>query len=208
MGYLTTGIDADVIDLGLVDYEQSYSAMQSFQRLRNPQTRNQIWVLQHNPVFTLGRNGKKEHILDAGDIPVVLSDRGGQVTYHGPGQLIIYTLIDLKRCNIGIKQWVNHLENSIIQLLNDYHIEAKNNPKAPGVYVGDKKIAALGLRVSKGRCYHGMSLNIDMNLEPFMRINPCGYQGLEITQCRHLGISDSFEEISRHLVGDLITTRL
>jgi len=203
MGYLNDLIDAHVVDYGIIDYEQTYQAMQTFQQKRIATTPDEIWVVQHNPVFTLGRNGKQEHIINAGSIPVVMTDRGGQVTYHGPGQLVIYTLIDLKRNQLGVKQWVNHIENSIIQLLNNYNIDARNNPKAPGVYVDNSKIAALGLRVSKGRCYHGLSVNVAMDLEPFQRINPCGYKGLKVTQCQDLGVTASISEISQCLVGKI-----
>ncbi|MEE9350840.1 MAG: lipoyl(octanoyl) transferase LipB, partial [Thiotrichaceae bacterium] len=148
-------------------------------------------------VFTLGRNGKREHILKPSPIPIVEIDRGGQVTYHGPGQLIVYTLIDLKRSKIGVKEWVHHLEDSVITLLKGYGVKANSDANAPGVYVSGKKIAALGLRVSRGRCYHGLSINIDMDLTPFSYINPCGYQNLEITQCRDFGITSSATDISK-----------
>ncbi len=193
--------------LGLQPYEAIYQQMQAFQAQRHADTPDEIWLLEHHPVFTLGRNGKREHILTPGDpngIPVVQIDRGGQVTYHGPGQLIVYTLIDLKRNKIGVKQWVNHLENSVIQLLADFGVYAENDRHAPGVYVSGKKIAALGLRVSKGRCYHGLSLNIDMDLAPFQSINPCGYEGLEVTQCRNIGVNASLNEISDTLANLLL----
>lgn len=192
-------------ELGIQPYQFVYQQMQSFQNQRNTKTEDEIWLLEHEPVYTLGRNGKEEHILDAVDIPVVQIDRGGQVTYHAPGQLIIYTLIDLKRNRIGIKQWVNHLENSVISMLKSYDVKARNDPHAPGVYVNDKKIAALGLRISRGRCYHGLSLNIDMDLTPFKNINPCGYEGLEVTQCSDLGVIDSFQEIQYSLLEKILS---
>lgn len=174
--------------------------MLAFQSQRTADTSDECWLLDHEAVFTLGRNGKKEHILKTTNIPIVQIDRGGQVTYHAPGQLIIYTLIDLKRNSIGVKQWVNHLENSVIRLLDHYGVHAESNPKAPGVYVDGKKIAALGLKVSKGRCYHGLSLNVDMDLTPFNIINPCGYEGLEVTQCTSLGIKASLKEVGDVLI--------
>ena len=143
-------------------------------------------MLEHPPVFTLGRAGKTEHLLDTGDIPVIHIDRGGQVTYHGPGQLIVYLLLDLQRLNLGIRHLVDHIEQSIITVLADYAVTAHSRRDAPGVYVDDSKIAALGLRVRRGGCYHGLSLNIDMDLEPFERINPCGYSGMHVTQVKDL----------------------
>ena len=189
--------------LGLQPYHSVYQQMQSFQKQRNDDTADEIWLLQHQPVFTLGRNGKREHILSPSDIPIIPIDRGGQVTYHGPGQLIAYTLIDLKRNKLGVKQWVKHLEDCVIQLLATYAVTAVSDDKAPGVYVSGKKIAALGLRVSKGRCYHGLSLNVDMDLSPFRQINPCGYEGLEITQCRDVGINTSLDDIASELAEKL-----
>ncbi len=187
--------------LGLQPYESIYQRMLTFQSQRVAGTPDQCWLLEHEAVFTLGRNGKKEHILRTTNIPIVQIDRGGQVTYHAPGQLIIYTLIDLKRNSIGVKQWVNHLENSVIRLLDYYGVHAESNPNAPGVYVEGKKIAALGLRVSKGRCYHGLSLNVDMDLTPFNIINPCGYKDLEVTQCTDLGLTASLNEVGEVLIN-------
>jgi len=190
--------------LGLQPYQKIYLQMQSFQAQRNAQTPDEIWLLEHEPVYTLGRNGKLKHILNSATIPVVHIDRGGQVTYHAPGQLIVYTMIDLKRAHIGIKQWVNHLENTVIRLLGQYEIHANSDSKAPGVYVNGAKIAAVGLRVSNGRCYHGLSLNVDMDLSPFEHINPCGYAGLPVTQCKDLGISDSLDDLGNTLVRSLV----
>ncbi|MEE9302828.1 MAG: lipoyl(octanoyl) transferase LipB [Thiotrichaceae bacterium] len=197
MGVITV-LDStpSIQQLGLQPYDVIYEKMQAFQAQRDADTPDEIWLLEHEPVFTLGRNGKREHILTPTQIPVIQIDRGGQVTYHGPGQLIVYTLIDLKRNRIGVKQWVNHLENCVIQLLADFGISAASDRNAPGVYVSGKKIAALGLRVSKGRCYHGLSLNVDMDLQPFQNINPCGHAGLEVTQCRDLGVKTSLDAIS------------
>lgn len=178
--------------------------MQTFTLQRDANTPDEIWLLQHTPVFTLGRNAKQEHILNPGEIPVIAIDRGGQVTYHGPGQLMIYTLSDLKRLGLGIRDFVTRLEQSVIDLLDEYHIEAHGRRDAPGVYVGEAKVAALGLRVKRGCTYHGLALNIDMDLAPFARINPCGYAGLPVTQLRDLGISDSMEHISDRILEHLL----
>jgi lipoyl(octanoyl) transferase len=192
-------------ELGLQPYRPIWKAMQHFTLQRNLTTPDEIWIVEHPPVFTLGRNGKKEHILNAGLIPIIPIDRGGQVTYHGFGQLIIYLLIDLKRRQLGVRQFVTYIEKAIIDVLASYHIKAKSNPKAPGVYVDNKKIAALGLRISRGCSTHGLSLNVDMDLEAFKRINPCGYKGLEVTQCKDIGIIANMSEISTTLVHDLVT---
>ena len=190
--------------LGLSDYETTWQAMQEFTRNREAETPDEIWVLEHPSVFTLGTNGKPEHILNAGDIPVVNIDRGGQVTYHGPGQLVIYLLLNLHRRKLGIRKLVTLIEDTIVDLLAEYDIDANSDPDAPGVYVDGKKIAALGLRVSRGCTTHGLSLNIDMDLAPFNRINPCGYQGLEIIQCKNLGIQKSLNEIADQLTSLLL----
>lgn len=175
-------------DLGLQPYQPVWAEMQQFTVQRDAASEDELWLLEHSPVFTLGRNGKNEHLLDTGEIPVVQTDRGGQVTYHGPGQLIGYSLLDLRRLGIGVRQMVSILENSIIDVLADFAIKALARPDAPGVYVDDAKIAALGLRVKNGACYHGVSFNIDMDLAPFGRINPCGFAGMAVTDCRRLGI--------------------
>ncbi|MDX1573725.1 MAG: lipoyl(octanoyl) transferase LipB [Methylophaga sp.] len=175
-------------DLGLQPYQSVWAEMQQFTAQRDATSEDELWLLEHLPVFTLGRNGKKEHLLETGEIPVVQTDRGGQVTYHGPGQLIGYSLLDLRRLGIGVRQMVTILENSIIAVLVDFAIKAIARPDAPGVYVDNAKIAALGLRVKNGACYHGVSFNIDMDLAPFARINPCGYAGMAVTDCRRLGI--------------------
>jgi lipoyl(octanoyl) transferase len=168
--------------LGLTDYEPIWHAMQSFTSTRQEDAPDELWVLSHRPVFTQGQAGKAEHVLAPGDIPVVQIDRGGQVTYHGPGQLVVYLLIDVRRAGIGVRELVSMIELAIIEALSAVKIEAGLKPGAPGVYVGESKIASLGLRIRRGCSYHGMSLNVAMDLEPFTRINPCGYQGLAVTQ--------------------------
>ncbi len=172
--------------LGLRDYETVWREMQDFTAQRTADTADEIWLLEHSPVFTLGLNGKREHLLTPGDISIVNCDRGGQITYHGPGQLIAYLLLNLKRRGLGVKEMVRRMEQAIIDLLADYAIDGQRREGAPGIYVTDKKIAALGLRVRRGCSYHGLSLNVDMDLTPFSRINPCGHKGLETTQLSKL----------------------
>lgn len=174
-------------------------AMQAFTQQRSEEAFDELWVLEHEPVFTLGRNGQMAHVLNPGVVPVIKVDRGGQVTYHGPGQLIIYLLIDVRRLNLGVRELVMKIEQSIIKLLANRQIAATGDREAPGVYVSGKKIAALGLRVSRGKTYHGLSLNVNMDLKPFTCINPCGYAGLEVIQCRDLGV----EETPMELAGEL-----
>ncbi len=169
-------------DLGVEDYSKTWQAMTAFTNTRDADTLDELWLVQHSPVFTLGQAGKKEHIILPKDIPVVQCDRGGQVTYHGPGQLIAYPLLDLKRAKIGVRELVEKIEEVLIQTLSEYQIRAERQDGAPGVYVNDEKIAALGLRVRKGCSFHGMSMNVAMDLEPFTRINPCGYPGLGVVQ--------------------------
>jgi lipoyl(octanoyl) transferase len=164
--------------------------MQAFTEQRNPLTPDEVWMLQHPPVYTLGLGGKPAHILDAGETPVVKCDRGGQVTYHGPGQLVIYLLLDLKRLKLGVKALVKQTEQAVIDLLAGYAIESQRRAGAPGVYVGEAKVAALGYRIRRGCCYHGLALNVDMDLAPYQRINPCGYAGLRVTQLADLGVKD------------------
>ncbi|MFN3900860.1 MAG: lipoyl(octanoyl) transferase LipB [Alishewanella aestuarii] len=173
--------------LGLQDYSRIWQAMQQFTDLRDSNTPDEIWLLEHPPVFTQGQAGKAEHLLFPGDIPVVQVDRGGQVTYHGPGQLVAYVLLDIKRRNLGVRQLVSMLENILIELLRRYNINAEARPDAPGVYVAGAKIASLGLRVRKGCTFHGLALNVQMDMEPFSRINPCGYAGMQMVQCSELG---------------------
>jgi lipoyl(octanoyl) transferase len=173
--------------------------MQSFTDSRDAETADEIWFLEHLPVFTLGQAGRLEHLLNPGDIPVIKVDRGGQVTYHGPGQLVVYLLLDLRRRKMGIRPLVTLMEQSIVDLLGEYHISANARTDAPGVYVGDRKVASVGLRVRRGCSFHGLSLNIDMDLEPFERINPCGYPGLEVTQLSELCGAVDVETVSEGL---------
>lgn len=168
--------------LGTRDYQPVWRAMQEYTERRGADSADELWLVEHPPVFTVGLNGKPEHLLAPGDIPVVQIDRGGQVTYHGPGQLVIYPLLDLRRLKLGVRQLVTSLEQAVIDLLGDYGITAVGRRDAPGVYVDGAKIAALGLRVRRGCSYHGLSLNVAMDLEPFARINPCGYPDLRVTQ--------------------------
>lgn len=189
-----------VRQLGLTEYEPVWHAMQQFTATRTEQTADEIWIVQHYPVFTQGMNGKPEHILDHADIPVVEIDRGGQVTYHGPGQLVVYCLLDLKRLNFGVRQMVSSLENAVIDLLADQHITAVARKDAPGVYVDEAKISALGLRVKRGCSYHGLSLNVDMDLSPFKQINPCGYKNLAVTQLKDLGSVDTLAQTENKLL--------
>lgn len=178
-----------VRDLGQVDYQTCWAAMRQFSLAREPSTTDELWTVQHPAVFTLGRAAKPEHILAAGDIPVVHSDRGGQVTYHGPGQLVIYTLLDTHRLRIGPRELVRRLEQGVIDALAAFDICAQRRSGAPGVYVEDAKVAALGLRLRNGMSYHGLALNVDLDLEPFLRINPCGYAGLRVTRLADLGVA-------------------
>lgn len=186
--------------LGCQDYEPVWRKMQAFTEQRDAGTEDEIWLLQHYPVFTQGMNGKAEHILNTGNIPVVEIDRGGQVTYHGPGQIIAYFLIDLKRKKFGIRQMVSALENAVIDYLAGENVMAVARKDAPGVYVNDAKVSALGLRVKRGCSYHGLSLNVDMDLSPFKQINPCGYKGLEVSQLSDLGIADSVTAVEQKLL--------
>lgn len=190
--------------LGMADYLPAWHAMQAFTTARDAATPDEIWLLQHPPVYTLGLAGKPEHLLrsDTG-IPVIKIDRGGQITYHGPGQLVAYVLLDLKRRNLGVRALVRKLEAAVIDLLSSYGIAACYRADAPGVYTGDSKIAALGLRIRNGCCYHGLALNIDMDLTPFQAINPCGYAGLAVTQLRDLGVRDAVETVSEKLTHHL-----
>jgi lipoyl(octanoyl) transferase len=189
--------------LGLQAYTPVWQAMQSFTEQRTHDTPDEIWLLEHKPVFTLGRNGKKEHILNAADIPVIDIDRGGQVTYHGPGQLIIYLMIDIKRRALGVRKLVTLIEQSIINTLEEYQLQAYAKKEAPGVYIDEAKIAALGLRIKKGCSFHGLSLNVAMNLEPFKQINPCGYKNLEVVQ-----LCDYIEGIQLSQVQQKLTCHL
>ena len=190
-----------VSELGLQPYTDVWQRMKQFTHDRTESTEDELWLLEHPAVFTLGQAGKPEHILDAGDIPVVQSDRGGQVTYHGPGQLVGYLLFDIRRMGLGVRDLVTGIEQSLIAWLHSQDIDAVARKDAPGVYVSGKKVAALGLRVRKGRSYHGFSLNVDVDLSAFERINPCGYAGLQVTDTVSLGIDRCIEEISADLVS-------
>ncbi len=191
--------DVVIKRLGLVEYEPTWRDMQTFTDRRDAQTADEIWFLQHPPVYTLGLNGNPEHLLAPADIPVINIDRGGQVTYHGPGQLVVYPLIDLRRQSLGVRELVSALEQSIIDLATDYGIEANSRADAPGVYVDGRKLASLGLRIRRGCSYHGLAFNIDMDLEPFSRINPCGFEGLEVTQLKDLGGPSDPEQVAVEL---------
>jgi len=193
--------------LGRVDYEPTWHAMQAFTAARGPDTPDEIWLLEHPPVFTQGLAGKREHILHTTDIPIIPIDRGGQVTYHGPGQVVAYLLLDLKRRGYGVRELVARMEQAVIDLLAGYAVTAERRERAPGVYVAGKKIAALGLRIKHGMSYHGLALNVDMDLTPFTHINPCGYAGLEATQLKDLGVAVDWETVAREL-GAMLQARL
>jgi len=188
---------------GLSDYSAAWAEMRAFTDGRTQDTPDELWLLQHPPVFTLGQAGRAEHLLDPGDIPVVPTDRGGQVTYHGPGQLVAYLLVDLRRVGLGVKGLVHLLEGAVIGLLAGYGIDAEARADAPGVYVAHAKIASLGLRVRRGCSYHGLSLNVDMDLTPFLRINPCGYPGLAVTQLVDLGGPKDLRLVGDALAGEI-----
>lgn len=190
--------------LGEVDYHDTWQKMQAFTDSRQPDTADELWFLQHPPVYTLGKNGKAEHLLNPLNIPVINVDRGGQVTYHGPGQIVVYTLLDLNRRKIGVREFVTIIEQTLIELLASYGVAANARRDAPGVYVNGAKIAALGLRVRKGRSFHGLALNVDMDLEPFSRINPCGYEGLEVTQLKSFVANIQLSEVVENLQQRLI----
>ena len=190
-------------NLGMQEYSSVFKKMREFTTQRTLTTVDEFWCLQHPAVFTLGANADQQHILKQTDIPIVQSDRGGQVTYHGPGQVIIYLLIDLRRKSIGVKRLVELLEQSIVELLNDYNIVSQARADAHGVYVDEAKIASLGLRVHSGCSYHGVALNVNMNISPFSLINPCGFPGLAITQLKDHGVTESLEMVSEKLIFKL-----
>ena len=190
--------------LGRQDYEPVWKAMHEFTDTRTEEDVDQIWLVEHNPVFTQGQAGKAEHVLNAGDIPVIQSDRGGQVTYHGPGQLVAYFLINIRRKKFGVRDLVTHIENLVINTLKAYNIESAARPDAPGVYVDGKKICSLGLRIRRGCSFHGLALNVDMDLSPFLRINPCGYQGMEMVQVSQLGGPSDLETVEQQLIQELV----
>lgn len=197
-----SAMDLHVRRLGLMDYEPVWRAMQAFTDERDENTPDELWLVEHPPVFTQGQAGRAEHILAPGDIPVVQVDRGGQVTYHGPGQIVAYPLIDLSRLALGVRKLVTGIEQAIIDVLGHYNVQAQLIDGAPGVYVDGVKIASLGLRIRKGKSFHGMSFNINMDLEPFQRINPCGFQGLQVTNL------SAFTEVSMAEVEDRLISGL
>ena len=195
-------------ELGQQSYEPVWHAMQHFTDTRTESTKDEIWFTEHAPVFTLGLNSAPEHLLATGDIPVVQVDRGGQVTYHGPGQLMIYPLLDIRRAGIGVRDLVTALEQSVVDLANDYGIEAAARADAPGVYVEGAKLASVGLRIRRGASFHGMALNVNVDTEPFTRINPCGYQGMAVTQLRDVLVSSPQRaEVEEKLV-EILARRL
>lgn len=193
--------------LGRQEYAPIWHAMQTFTDERTADTPDEFWVVEHDPVYTLGRATKPEHLLRKNDIPVVPIDRGGQVTYHGPGQLVVYTLVDIKRLGIGVRRLVNTLEESVVALLADHGVTSESRADAPGVYIEDSKIAALGLRIRKGCSFHGLALNVDMDLTPYQDINPCGYAGLAVTQTKDHGITATPAQLADQLLG-LLTAAL
>lgn len=192
-----------VKQLGLQDYQPVWQAMHDFTNNRDDDTVDQVWLVEHKPVFTQGQAGKAEHLLATGDIPVVQSDRGGQVTYHGPGQLVAYFLLNLRRKNLGVRDLVTHIENLVINTLSSYGINSAARPDAPGVYVDNRKICSLGLRIRKGCSFHGLALNINMDLSPFLRINPCGYAGMEMVQVSELGGPDNLQAVSKVMINEI-----
>jgi lipoyl(octanoyl) transferase len=189
--------------LGRVEYLPTWHAMQRLTDLRAPTARDELWCLEHPPIFTLGMNADPAHVLAAGDIPVVAIDRGGQVTYHGPGQLVLYPLLDLRRLGLGVRDLVGGLERGVLAYAHALGIEARARRDAPGVYVEGRKLASVGLRIRRGCCYHGLALNVAMDLEPFARINPCGHAGLEVTDLAALGVATTPQAAARALVAQL-----
>ena len=189
--------------LGRVDYQRCWAAMRAFSAARDAATDDELWVVEHDPVFTQGRGGKPEHLLAPGDIPVVATDRGGQVTYHGPGQVVVYLLLDLNRIGIGPRELVRRVEQGVLDCLAGFGVAAERRAGAPGVYVGAAKVASLGLRIRNGMCYHGVALNVALDLEPFQRINPCGYAGLAVTRLADLGVDADGATVATHLVAGL-----
>ncbi|PPT75965.1 MULTISPECIES: lipoyl(octanoyl) transferase LipB [Xanthomonas] len=190
-------------DLGRQQYAPVWRAMQRFTDARDEATADEVWAVEHAPVFTLGQAGKPEHVLAPGEIPVLQVDRGGQVTYHGPGQLVVYPLLDLRRLGIGVRDYVCRIEQALIDTLDEWNIVAERREGAPGVYVGEAKIAALGIRVRRGCTFHGLSFNVAMDLEPFHRINPCGYQGLQVTSVLDLGGPSGMDAVKAVLLDQL-----
>ena len=203
MDAVARGGDCLVRDLGRQAYEPVWRAMQRFTDARTEDTPDELWLVEHDPVFTLGQAGRPEHVLAAGDIPVVHVDRGGQVTYHGPGQIVAYPLLDLRRLKIGVRDYVCRIEQAVIDTLGEWNIEGRRRDGAPGVYVNGAKVAALGIRVRRGCCFHGLAFNIAMDLEPFHRINPCGYAGLEVVAMDDLGGPGGMEAVKPVLLAAL-----
>ena len=198
-----TPLPCRVRELGRQPYEPVWRAMQRFTDVRDESTTDELWVVEHDPVFTLGQAGKPEHVLAPGDIPVLHVDRGGQVTYHGPGQIVLYPLLDLRRIGIGVREYVCRIEQAIIDTLDEWNIGGQRREGAPGVYVAGAKVAALGIRVRRGCTFHGLAFNIGMDLEPFHRINPCGYQGLQVTSMRDLGGPSSMDAVKPVLLDHI-----
>jgi lipoyl(octanoyl) transferase len=190
--------------LGRVAYEPTWRAMQQLTDTRDDHTEDELWLLEHERVFTLGMNGDRAHVLAPGDIPIVQIDRGGQVTYHGPGQLVVYPLIDVRRARLGVRELVTALERAVIDLAARHGIHAECRARAPGVYVDERKLASVGLRIRRGGSYHGLALNVNMDLEPFRRINPCGYAGLEMTQLADLGGPTDLAEVAEEFTPLLL----
>ncbi|MBR7887839.1 lipoyl(octanoyl) transferase LipB [Marinomonas sp. A79] len=190
-------------DLGVIDYQDTWERMKTFTQTRTKEDADEIWLLEHPALFTQGQAGKAEHLLAPGDIPVIQVDRGGQVTYHGPGQLVAYVLVDLKRLGIGVRDLVTVLEQSVVNTVKMNGIDAYPKPDAPGVYVAEQKIASLGLRVRRGCSFHGLALNVDMDLTPFQRINPCGYQGLQMVDMKRLNQETTLSNTKRQLASQL-----
>ncbi|GAB6264394.1 lipoyl(octanoyl) transferase LipB [Photobacterium sp. R1] len=193
-----------VRNLGLKDYSVTYEAMHDFTADRDDDTVDEIWLVEHLPVFTQGQAGKAEHVLNPGDIPIFQSDRGGQVTYHGPGQQMMYLLLDLRRLKLGVRELVTHIENTVINTLSRFGVTSNARPDAPGVYVDGKKICSLGLRIRRGCSFHGLALNVNMDLSPFMRINPCGYAGMEMTQLAMFNGPTELADVQPILVDELV----
>jgi lipoyl(octanoyl) transferase len=193
-----------VKSLGLLEYQLTWDAMKKFTAERDGGTRDEIWLVQHPPVYTQGQAGRPEHLLHSTNIPVIKIDRGGQITYHGPGQIVAYVLFDMRRWKIGVRELVRLMEQAVIDLLAEYGVTAQGSEEAPGVYVDGAKIAALGLKIKNGCCYHGLSFNVDMDLAPFANINPCGYAGLRVTQACELGIAVPINELQAELAQNLV----
>lgn len=194
---------AQLRDLGRQPYEPVWRAMQAFTDARDADTPDELWLVEHDPVFTLGQAGKDEHVLMPGDIPVIHVDRGGQVTYHGPGQLVLYPLLDLRRLKLGVREYVDRIEQAVIDTLAEWNIEGARRDGAPGVYVAGAKVMALGIRVRRGCTFHGLAFNIAMDLSPYQRINPCGYQGLRVTSVLDLGGPSGMDQVKPVLVAQL-----